>query len=81
MKIEKGININDFGPHGYRWQFIHDMQVTDSVLVTDEIAKQAHESWDASRYRIELIRAFKRNGMKGKSRIMRDGSYRVWRVK
>lgn len=80
MKIEKGININNFGPHGYRWHFIHDMQVTDSVLVTEEIAKDAHETWDSKYYAVQLIRAFKRNGMKGKSRVMRNGSVRVWRI-
>ena len=80
MKIEKGININNFGPHGYRWSFIHDMQVTDSVLVTDDVAKDAHKTWTKHRFRVELIRAFKRNGMKGKSRVLRNGNIRVWRV-
>ena len=82
MKIEKGINIENFGPYGCKWDFIARMEVGDSVLLTDVTAKELCQTWDARRARHEMIRAFKRFKMTGKSRkVDQFGNLRVWRVK
>ena len=83
MKIEKGIDINDYkGAYGYTWEFVKNMEVGDSVLLTDEIAQSISSSWDLKRTRNEMIRALSRFGMKGKSRTVDEvGSVRVWRIK
>lgn len=80
MKIEKGIDINDYGPHGYKWEFVKNMDIGDSVLLTDEIAKSICKSWDRKKTRIEMLRALGRFGMKGKSRTVEDRNIRVWRI-
>jgi hypothetical protein len=82
MKIDKGVDINDYGPHGYKWEFIKNMEVGDSVLLTDETAKRLCASWDNKRARGEMIRALRRFGMNGKSRTVDEfGNVRVWRIK
>ena len=81
MEIEKGIDMNDYGPHGYKWEFVRNMEVGDSVLLTFEIAKSISSSWDVKRTRNEMIRALRRFGMKGKSRTVDEfGNLRVWRI-
>ena len=82
MKIDKGIDINNYGPHGYKWEFLKNMDVGDSVLITAETAKLINESWDNRRVRGEMIRALRRFGMNGKSRTIDElGNVRVWRIK
>ena len=82
MKIDKGIDINDYGPHGCRWDFLKSMEIGDSVLLTDETAKSLCASWDNKRARGEMIRALRRLGMNGKSKtIDNSGNVRVWRIK
>lgn len=81
MKIEKGIDMNNYGPHGYKWEFVKNMNVGDSVLLTHEIAQSISSSWDVNRTRNEMIRALRRFGMKGKSRTVdKFGNLRVWRI-
>lgn len=82
MKIDKGVDINNYGPHGYKWEFLKSMDVGDSVLITAETAKLINESWDNRRVRGEMIRALRRFGMNGKSRTVDEfGNIRVWRIK
>ena len=45
MKIDKGIDMNNYGPHGYKWEFVKNMDVGDSVLLTDENCKEISTSW------------------------------------
>lgn len=80
MKIEKGIDMNNYGPHGYKWEFVKNMDVGDSVLFTDETCKEISTSWDRKRARNEMIRALRRFSMNGKSRTVERGNIRVWRV-
>ena len=81
MEIEKGIDMNDYGPHGYKWEFVKNMEIGDSVLLTDEIAKSFCKSWDVKKIRIETLRGLRRFGMKGKSRTVDElGNLRVWRI-
>lgn len=82
MKIDKGIDINSCGPHGYKWEFVKNMEIGDSVLLTDEIAKSFCKSWDVKKIRIEMLRGLQRFGMKGKSRTVDEfGNARVWRIR
>jgi len=81
MKIEKGVDINNYGPHGLTWEFLKNMEVGDSVLLTTETAKSLSQSWDNKRARSEMIRALRRFGMNGKSRTVESGNIRVWRVR
>lgn len=81
MKIEKGIDMNDYGPYGYKWEFLKNMEVGDSVLLTEEIAKEINERFGIKQARYEMIRALRRFGMNGKSRTVEDGNARVWRIK
>ena len=81
MKIEKGIDINNYCAYGYKWEFLKNMEVGDSVLLTDETARKINDSWDVKRTRYEMIRALRRFGMKGKSRTVEASNIRVWRIK
>lgn len=80
MKIDKGIDMNNYGPHGYKWEFVKNMDVGDSVLLTDENCKEISTSWDIKRTRNEMIRALRRFSMNGKSRTVECGNVRVWRI-
>ncbi len=81
MEIEKGIDMNNYGPHGYTWEFLKSMEVGDSVLLTKETVKEINERFGVKQARYEMIRAFRRFGMNGKSRTVEDGNIRVWRIK
>lgn len=81
MKIEKGIDINEYSNTGVVWCWVKAMDVGDSVLITDKVASDYPRHWDKVRIRVELLRAMNRIGMKGKSRSLPCGSIRVWRVK
>ena len=80
MEIEKGIDINNYGSHGYTWEFLKNMEVGDSVLLTEETAKEINERFGVRQARYEMVRALRRFGMKGKSRTVQDGNIRVWRI-
>lgn len=81
MKIEKGIDINEYSNTGIGWGWVKAMDVGDSVLITDKVLSDYPSHWDKVRIRVELLRAMNRIGMKGKSRSLPCGSIRVWRVK
>ncbi len=80
MEIEKGIDMNNYGSYGYTWEFLKNMEVGDSVLLTEETAKEINERFGVRQARYEMIRALRRFDMKGKSRTVQDGNIRVWRI-
>ena len=81
MEIEKGIDIHDYDAFGYTWGFLKKMEVGDSVLLTEQTAKEINERFGVRQARYEMVRALRRFGMKGKSRTVQDGNIRVWRIK
>ena len=81
MEIEKGIDMNNYGVGGYTWEFLKNMEVGDSVLLTEQTAKEINERFSVRQARYEMVRALWRFGMKGKSRTVQDGNIRVWRIK
>ena len=81
MEIEKGIDINNYSSYGHTWDFLKKMEVGDSVLLTEQTAKEINEGFNVRKARYEMIRALRRFGMKGKSRTMQNGNIRVWRMK
>ena len=81
MKIDKGIDINEYSNTGVVWGWVKAMDVGDSVLINDNVLMDYPNHWDKVRVRIELLRAMNRIHMRGKSRSLPCGNIRVWRVK
>jgi len=82
IRIDKGIDINSYGPSGFSWSWLNEMDVGDSVLVTNKLlAECGLSNWDKHKFKSEMIRALKRLGMNGKSRLVENDDFRVWRIK
>ena len=80
IKIDKGVDITDYGINGFDWSWLKNMDVGDSVLITTEMISQAGLPWEKKKFRAEMIKALRRFEMNGKSRRVENGNYRVWRV-
>lgn len=76
MKIEKGI---PFYGVNTCWAWLNEMEVGDSVLITDKDAKSMHfKSIDMMRN--NMLKQLQKRQMKGKSRRLPCGNTRVWRI-
>jgi hypothetical protein len=77
MKIDK--NIPFYGVNTC-WAWLSEMEVGDSVLITDADADSMHfKSKDVMRNNI--MRQLQMREMKGKSRRLSCGDIRLWRIK
>lgn len=80
IQIDKGVDINQYGANGFCWNWVKNMDVGDSVLITNKMIGQLGSSWTKEKFRTEMMRALWRFKMKGKSRRVENGNFRVWRV-
>ena len=76
MKIEKGI---PFYGVNTCWAWLNEMEIGDSVLITDADVKSMHfKSKDIMRN--NMMKQLQHRQMKGKSRRLQCGNIRLWRV-